>query len=304
MVVTCNSQKCFRWNPTKHLAAEPFFEAPHGESIRDLFVIEKTEDRIVVSISCGSTLYTSENFEAPEETHFEESFDDLVYHSTCDAFFGFNQFVHLGDFPVLYRVEWDGSYQSILYSKTIWSAIEHLPTCESSGLNIGDGSVMRFNGGLMRLRKWGNREVVAVKLNIPKLRGKDSLLAFIDVEKPVPEILALVVLPGRLCLAFDLIMQAESMDLVCGYLSTGEHPKHLVQLIKGIDRQRATQADDSCSYIETGVSGEFDIHDVWNYSGDQVFVNQPGSGTLFNLSLLDGHIDKLSLDGLIKILPI
>ena len=77
-----------------------------------------------------------------------------------------------------------------------------------------------------------------------------------------------------------------------------------MQLIKGIDRQRATQADDSCSYIETGVSGEFDIHDVWNYSGDQVFVNQPGSGTLFNLSLLDGHIDKLSLDGLIKILPI
>ncbi len=155
----------------------------------------------------------------------------------------------------------------------------------------------------MRLRKWGNREVVAVKLNIPNLRGKDSLLAFIDAEKTVPEILALVVLPGRLCLAFDLIKQGESTDLVCGYLSTGEHPKHLVQWIKGIDRQRAIQADDSWSYIETGVSGEFDIYDVWNYSGDRVFVNQPGSGTLFDLRLLDGTFEKLSLEGLIKILP-
>ena len=189
------------------------------------------------------------------------------------------------------------------HSNTIWSAIEHLPACESSSLDLGDGSVMRFNGGLMRLRKWGNREVVAVKLNIPNLRGKDSLLAFIDAEKTVPEILALVVLPGRLCLAFDLIKQGESTDLVCGYLSTGEHPKHLVQWIKGIDRQRAIQADDSWSYIETGVSGEFDIYDVWNYSGDRVFVNQPGSGTLFDLRLLDGTFEKLSLEGLIKILP-
>ncbi len=118
VVVTCNSQKCFRWNPTKHLAAEPFFEAPPGESIRDLFVIEKTEDRMVVSISCGSALYTFVNFEAPEETHLEKSFDDLVYHSACNAFFGFNQFGHLGDFPVLYRVEWNGRFQPIIYSKS------------------------------------------------------------------------------------------------------------------------------------------------------------------------------------------
>jgi hypothetical protein len=303
VVVACNSQKCFRWNPTKHLAAEPFFEAPPGESIRNLFVTETTRDRVVVVVYCGSTLYNFLNFEASKETSLSTKFHDLVYHSASDAFFCFNLLGSIGNSPVLYRVDWDGSCQPLIYSDTIWSAIEHLPACVSLGFDFGDGSVMGFNGGLMRLRKWGDREVVAVKLNFVKLRGNADLLAFIDVEKLVPEFLALVVLPGRLCIAFDLMQKGESMDLVCGYLSTGEHPKHLVQWIKGIDRHEAIQADDSYSYIETGVSARFDIIDVWNHSGDWVFVNQPHNGTLFDLNLSDGSFEKLSLDGLIKILP-
>lgn len=302
VVVTCNSQKCFRWHPTMHFAAEPFFEAPPGESIRDLFVIETTADRVVVSIYCGSKLYNFLNFEASEATHLEDNFEYLVYHSACDAFFGFNSLGGIGVCPVLYRVDWDGSCQPVIHSDAIWSAIEHLPACVSSGLHVKNGLLMRFNGGLMALRRWGGKEVVVVKLKILKAGANSSLLAFIDVEKPDVEFLALVVLPGKLCIAFDLMRQGESIDLVCGYLATGEYPKHLVQWIKGIDRQRATQADDSCTYLETGVSAHFDIYDVWNHSGDRIFVNQPQNGILFDMSLSDGSFEKLSLDGLIKIL--
>ncbi len=155
----------------------------------------------------------------------------------------------------------------------------------------------------MRLRRWGVKEVVAVQLKILKRGPRADLIAFIDVERAVPEFLALVVLPERLCIAFDLMQQGESMDLVCGYLSTGEYPKHLVQWIKGIDHQRATQADDSCTYLETGVLSQFDIYDVWNHSGDRVFVNQPRNGTLYDMNLSDGSFEKLSLDGLITIVP-
>lgn len=306
IVVIFNSQKCFRWNPSKQFAAEPFFEAPPGESIRDLFVTEATQERVVVVVYCGSTLYTFLNFEAVKDTHLKTDFSDLIYHSACDAFFGFN-YLGISDVcPVLYGVNWDGSCQPVIYSDTIWSAIEHLPACGAPSVEVDDEFFMlpaRFNGGLMRLRRWGDKEVVAVKLKFLKQGDGADLLAFIDVEKAVPELLALVLLPRRLCIAFDLMQQGDSIDLVCGYLSTGEYPKHLVQWIKGVDRQRATQADDSCTYLETSGSGQFDIYNVWNHSGDRVFVNQPANGTLFDMSLSDGSFDKLSIDGLIKILP-
>jgi len=304
VIVTCNSQKCFRWHPTKHFAAEPFFEAPPGESIQALFVIETTQNRVVVSIYCGSTLYTFLNFEASESTRLEAHFHDLVYHSACDAFFGFNFLGSIGNSPVLHRVEWDGSCQLLIDSDMIWSAIEHLPACKSP-VDVNDEFSMlpHFNGGSMSLRRWGDKEVVVVKLKISKLGAGASLLTFIDVEKAFPEFLALVVLPKRLCIAFDLMQQGGATDLVCGYLSTGEYPKHLVQWIKGIDHQRATQADDSCTYLETGVLSKFDIYDVWIHSGDRVFVNQRSNGTLYNMSLSDGSFEKLSLDGLITIVP-
>lgn len=155
----------------------------------------------------------------------------------------------------------------------------------------------------MRLRKWGDREIVVVKLKLTlSPNSRTDLLAFIDVEKPVPEFLSLLVLPGRLCIAFDFIQQKESMDLVCGYLSTGEYPKYLVQCFKGIDRQGAIQADDSCSYLETGVLARFDIYNIWSHSGERVFVNQPENDTLYDLNLSDGSFEKIPSNGLIKIL--
>lgn len=300
VVVTCNSQKCFLWNPSKHLAAESFFEAPAGESIRALFVTEIAPVRVV--IYCGSKLYTLLDFEVVKTTSLGTDFKNLVYHSSCDAFFGFDLLGSVGVCPVLYRVDWDGSCQPIIYSGTIWDAIKHLPACASPSDDVDNEFLMNLNGGLMRLRKWGEKEVVVVKLKIFKPGAISSLLAVIDVEKAVPEFLALVVLPHRLCIAFDLMKQGESMDLVCGYLSTGDYPKHLVQWIKGIDCQRAIQADDSCAYLETGASAEFDIENVWNHSGDRVFVNQPDRKTLFDMSLSDGSFEKIPLDGLIKIL--
>jgi hypothetical protein len=269
-----------------------------------MFITEATVGQVVLSLYCGSMIYTFENFEKTREFRVKTWFEELVYHRERDCFFGFNSLNNLDSSPVLSRVSWDGECEPLVYSDAIWGAIQTLPLFTTVDVDLNQSFLPRLNGGSMGLRRWGERDVIVVRLKTIRSGAEATVLTFIDVEKLNVNFLAHVVFPKKLCIAFDLMRRGKSVDLTCGFLATGHYPKNLVQWTQGINNRMLTQVEEEFSFIETGRDPDFDIHDVWHHSGGRVFVNQRGTGTLYDLLLSDGCFEKISIHGLLKIVQL
>jgi len=288
IIVGYTSQKCFYWNPQNDIASTEFFQAPIKTAIHRVFNYYDGS-RLVTEVFCGFRIYHFQDFLCQKEEPLAGNYSSFVRLPESGRVFcvSFNGDGFAG--PFLFERVTGAEFTPVLTCLELFQFIKGVPFVQQSAADqaiLEDVSapdkcfLFPFVGDpFIRLATWKGREVLALRFVLRFWKVGGTALMIFDPRKAtwVPE--SIILLPGKGCMAFDLISSEKGIGMICAYMS---YNGNLVEYISDIDKYPVIVAEAVSGCVPRDCE-EFPVQDMLNLcviSKDDVLVNEEGKNLL------------------------
>lgn len=292
VIVGHTLEKCFYWNPMEHLFPVSFFKAPERKEIYQVLITD-TGSELKITAYTGDKLYSFVDFKEVAQTTLDSTYYQVIHHSSTGRFYGFNQMAVGSPGVVLSAIGSEGQNIPLMTAAELWqlakpAAFTHHQAGQHTGYTF-------LQGGFLRTLRWQGEEALVIRAKIEFVTAHATLLVVLSVRTGKPEMLSTVVIPQKLCLAFDTVANGNGHDLILGYLATGKYPEYLIEVVNAADRQPLIETDGRHLLLRSGGSLHFDIFSVKCLSAKRVLVLQK-LHTLYDITLPDGDFAPMEGD--------
>lgn len=270
LVVGCNDQFCFKWNPTQDLIPESFFRTQPDEEMIDLAIIEQGSNTLIEVYTTKRRLLVA-NF-----THFTEMKISAEYSNYQRMAKTGRVYCTLGitrnvERACIFEYSSIGEYIPVAMMEDIWKQLltidavaeEYASYLASEGYKRFD-QVMRpyFSGVYLKKAKWKQgREILILSVDVGFGRLDSTALFFVDPEKGFTKTLLKVYFPHKNCFTFDTVSKGVSVDLIIGYLDTG-NVGNLIQYFKDIQNERLIIATSQPGIVPQNLLSRSSVRDM------------------------------------------
>lgn len=276
LVVGFTSKYCFYWNPINDLVLTQFYSFDRIAAINAVINIVK-DSSLYTYVFCGGEVIEIIDFVQKTAKKLPEHLNQYIYLPSLDLTIGKKGLYGAIKGDLLYIVNKDATYKSVLNGIELWRHLEKIKPLNDWLNKNADELWLSYtfpyvNNPIIKSMKWHDKDAILLKCGINLLKRECSIILGLDFSGGKPEILFTVCIFDKLCLGFDIVNQSGRIDLICGYLATGDYPKYLVQRIRDVSHNKVIITTDTEELIPSDGSINSDIVEINSFKENKILA--------------------------------
>ncbi|HVS90846.1 MAG TPA: SIR2 family protein [Mucilaginibacter sp.] len=301
-VIGHTSQYVFCWNPNKDILLRKFYIAEVGSEISHV-INSRTGTDLYTYIFCSDKLVAFKNLERYFETPIQANVHNVVLLDNERGFLSSTSVAANITGNFISRITINGIVSPLLTIQELWGIVYDIPAVYDVLHKITNGKVPALVDGYIQGTRisessWFGEQVIILTATISLQFVKSSFLIVFQFKDEKLKVLSRVFFPHRFCYTHTLIQRSNEMNLVAGYLATGNFP--LIQYFKGINQVFDTTINGQPAIIQPLTKGNADILSMQAISADRVIAIQENE-RLYDIKLQDMTERSMDVKNLIRV---